>query len=152
MRRILYNMNGLLSETFVLVEFPGALLAGFSPILNQLQNLSNRDDEIAFISSIAPSVAGSSPSIALPTYAASDDFTFQLNVLHGKDQTNTTSGLSLKPSALLSDREQQEAFIKTLGLRTSLDGGQSTALCENLCRGLAFTQGPPGTGGSPFLC
>jgi len=145
-RRILYNMKGLLSEKFVLVEFPGVLLAGFLPILKQLQILSSEGDEIAFLSSIAHTVAGSSPTIALPTYAASEDFAFSLDVLHGKDQTNATSGLSLKPSTLLSDREQQEAFIKTLGVRTTLDGGQSTALCENLCRGLAFTQGPPGTG------
>lgn len=139
-------MKGLLSEGFVLVEFPGVLLAGFSPILKQLQTLSSEKDEIAFISSIAPGVAGSSPTVALPAYAAANKFTFQLDVLPGKDQTNSTSGLNLQPKALASNRNQQEAFIKTLGSRTTLDGGQSAALCENLCRGLAFTQGPPGTG------
>ena len=142
-------MQGLLSEGFVLVEFPGLLLAGFSPILKQLQNLSSEDEKIAFISSIAPPITGSSPIVEMPAYAASDGFAFQLDVLCGKDSGNGPSGLRLKPSTLLSDREKQDAFIKTVGLRTTLDGGQSTALCENLCRGLAFTQGPPGTGASP---
>ena len=127
------------------------LLAGFSPILKQLQHLSSENDEVAFISSIAPPIAGSSPKVEIPAYAASDDFAFQLGVLRGKDPQNNPSGLSLKPSAVLSDRDKQDAIIKTVGLKTTLDGGQSTALCENLCRGLAFTQGPPGTGESPFV-
>ena len=143
-------MQGLLSEGFVLVEFPGLLLAGFSPILKQLQNLSSEDDKIAFISSIAPPIAGSSPTVGIPAYAASDDFAFQLGVLHGRDPESSLSGLSLRPSAILSDREKQDALVKNVGLRTTLDSGQSTALCENLCRGLAFTQGPPGTGASPL--
>ena len=144
-------MRGLLSETFVLVELPGVLLAGFSPVLQQLQNLSDDNEDIAFISAIAPPVAGSNPSVILPAYAAVDDFTFQLDVLHGRDQTKATSGLGLKPSTVAYDREQREALIEALSLNTSLDSGQSTALCENLCRGLAFTQGPPGTGWSRFL-
>ena len=139
-------MKGLLSETFVLVEFPGVLLAGFSPTLKQLQNLSREQDEIAFISSIAPRVAGHSPTVEPPKYATSDDFKFRLDVLVGKDQTTSTSGLSLGPNTFLSDKVQQETVVKTLGRSTTLDSGQSIALCESLCRGLAFTQGPPGTG------
>lgn len=145
-RRILYNKAGLLSETFVLVEFPGALLAGFFPILKQLQILSSGDDKIAFASAIAPALAGCSPTVNLPSYTTIDNFEYRLNVLQNTGQHDESKPLSLKPTVLADDPERQKAFVDTLGLRTTLDNGQATALCENLCRGLAFTQGPPGTG------
>ena len=38
------------------------------------------------------------------------------------------------------------SILHTIERETTLDQGQAQALCDTLCRRLAFTQGPPGTG------
>lgn len=139
-------MQGLLSERFVLVEFPGVLLAGFSFCLKQLQNLSQIAEDIAFSSLVAPSSRSCSPTLSQPDYTTADDFAFKCDILQKRNGSERSSPLSLNPKVLALDDRHQKEFIKLLGKRTTLDGGQATALCENLCRGMAFTQGPPGTG------
>lgn len=137
-------MQGLLSEKFVLVEFPGVLLAGFVHCLKQLQELSRKGEGFAFSSLIAPSAASSSPVSSPPRYSTERCFSFDCNVLQSTQRK--FPGLSLKPSMVIKDKRYQKEFIEALRQKTTLDDGQAFALCENLCRGLAFTQGPPGTG------
>ncbi len=146
MRRLLYNSKGIKQERFCLVELPNVLYIGFYWTLKELQNKSASDKPLAFITSIAPSTAGSSPEVSIPEYAEVDDFAFQLNSLRKKDNAAYTSSLTLRPRELVSDNQAKIAAIDDLCQETTLDRGQATALCENLCRGFAFTQGPPGTG------
>lgn len=146
MRRLLYNSNGVKQERFCLVELPNVLYVGFYWTLKELQNKSASDKPLAFITSIAPSTAGSSPEVSIPEYAEVDHFAFQLNSLRKKDNAAYTSSLTFRPRELVSDNQAKITAIDDLCQETTLDRGQATALCENLCRGFAFTQGPPGTG------
>ena len=146
MRRLLYNSKGVKQERFGLVELPKVLYIGFYWTLKELQNKSASDKPLAFITSIAPSTAGSSPEVSIPEYADVDEFAFQLNSLRKKDDAAYTSSLTLRPRELVSDNQAKITAIDDLCQETTLDRGQATALCENLCRGFAFTQGPPGTG------
>ena len=145
-RRLLYNSQGLLSEKFVLLELPNALYAGFYWTLKQLQSQSANKEELAFVSSIAPTTAGTSPVVSLPEYAATDGFCFQLDALRTNSNCDNRGSLTLRPIELVSDDQSKFNWIDTICRETTLDRGQATALCENLCRGFAFTQGPPGTG------
>ena len=133
-------------EKFVIVELPNVLYAGFYWTLKDLQSKSADEKDLAFIASIAPSTAGSSPVVSLPEYATSDDFAFQMDSLRKKGNTTVKSSLTLKPKDLLSDCIAKDDAIEDLCRETTLDRGQARALCENLCRDFAFTQGPPGTG------
>jgi len=145
-RHLLYRKTGLKRASFVLVEFPKALYAGFSWTLRQLQGQYASDEEIAFLSSIAPSTAGTSPTVSPPLYTSNDGFSFQVDTLRKRGTISDRTSLALKPCDLLADTEFQIRYIDSLCNETTLDRGQATAMCENLCRGLAFTQGPPGTG------
>lgn len=145
---MLYNKQGLLSEKFILVEFPGVLLVGFSFCLKQLQHLFAENDKIAFASMIAPSSSGSSPVPSIPSYATSDSFAFKCDVLQSYDASDRSSSFVFKPKLIASDENYQKDFVRNLGLRTRLDDGQAIALCDSLSRNLSFTMGPPGTGKS----
>ena len=133
-------------ERFVMVELPSVLYVGFYWTLRDLQSKSTSEKDLAFIGSIAPSTAGSSPEVSVPEYATGSDFVFQLNSLCPKVDTAVRSSLTLRPGEVMSDHEAKNNAIDALCRETTLDRGQATALCENLCRGFAFTQGPPGTG------
>ncbi len=146
MRRLLYNSKGTRQEKFVLVELPNILYVGFYWTLKDLQRKSASEQELAFIGSIAPSIAGLSPEVSIPEYATMDDFAFQLDSIRKKGDTAVTSSLTLKPKEVISNDEAKDQAVNDLCRETTLDHGQATALCENLCRGFAFTQGPPGTG------
>ena len=143
----MYIQQGLLSESFILVEFPGVLLAGFSFCLKQLQHLSSNIDKIAFASMIAPSHAGASPVPSLPKYANSDNFAFKCNILEKRDAVDKSS-FEFKPKLMATNETYRKDFVRNLGLRTTLDDGQAAALCDSLSRDLSFTMGPPGTGKS----
>ena len=145
---MLYNHQGMLNEKFVLVELPNVLYAGFYWTLRNLQIRSEKQQQIAFLSTIAPSVAGSSPEVGLPKYADSDQFRYQLDVLCRDEALPQNASLTFSPRNIVSDIGLQDELIETLEHFSTLDPGQSRALCESLCRGLAFTQGPPGTGKS----
>ena len=101
---------------------------------------------MAFVDTIAPWVAGTSPEVSPPEYTAVDGFAYQLDVLREKGTHEAKDPLVLRPRDLLADRQFSDLFIEILGYETTLDNGQATALRDTLCRGLAFTQGPPGTG------
>ena len=145
-RRLLYNAQGLLQESFVLVEIPNVLYAGFYWTLKQLQNQSKGDDNLAFSNTLAPPTPGVSPTVSPPQYATSQDYLFQLDSLRKPGAATSGAPLTLRTSDFLSDEGFRLGFIDKLCLETTLDRGQASALCESLCRGFAFTQGPPGTG------
>lgn len=146
MRRLLYNSKGTRQERFGLVELPNVLYVGFYWTLKDLQDKSASNHDLAFITSVAPSTAGSSPEVSIPEYAMVDDFAFHLNCLRKNGNVGYKSSLTLSPRDIVSNHEAKIVAIDNLCQETTLDRGQATALCENLCRGLAFTQGPPGTG------
>ena len=128
------------------MELPNVLYVGFYWTLTELQNKSASGKDLAFIESIAPFRAGSSPEVSIPEYTKDDNFAFQLDRLRKKGEAPFKRSLTLKPRDLLSDNGAKIVAIDELCQETTLDRGQATALCENLCRGFAFTQGPPGTG------
>ena len=145
-RRILYNAQGLLEERFILVELPNTLYAGFYWSLKQLQNQSQNEQRLAFLSLIAPWVPGESPEVSPPKYASADGFAYQLDVLRQQDRSGGSDLLALRPNDVLAEKQVRDRCIESLCSETTLDRGQAIALCDTLCRGLAFTQGPPGTG------
>ncbi len=147
-RRLLYNAQGQLQERFALVDIPSALYAGFFWTLKRLQDQSKGNEQIAFLSTIAPSAEGRSPEVSLPKYTTAEGFEFQLDGLRKGNISKGQSSLRLRPGDLTSSDETKGSFVRTLCQETTLDYGQAEALCENLCRDLAFTQGPPGTGKS----
>jgi hypothetical protein len=136
----------LLQEKFVLVEIPSALYAGFYWTLKQLQNQSRSEESLAFESSIAPSEAGASPEVSPPAYTNEDGFAYQLDALRTKGAKIEAHSLTLKPIDISADYQAKTTFVDSLCRQTTLDRGQATALSENLCRGFAFSQGPPGSG------
>jgi hypothetical protein len=147
-RRMLYNSQGHFQEKFALVDLPSALYAGFFWTLNNLQNQCKSDWQMPFMSTIAPSVGGTDPEVLLPKYAAAEGFEFQLDGLREGNNPMGRSSLRLRPRDLISNDDSKNSFVKTLCQETTLDYGQAESLCENLCRDLAFTAGPPGTGKS----
>ena len=144
-RRLLYNSQSFLEESFVLVELPSALYAGFYWTLKQLQEQSRSDATLAFLSSIAPGDANTSPGVSLPAYAMDEGFAFQLDPLR-KPTAEHRPSLTLDVNGIVSYDTADPDFVNTLCAETTLDRGQASALYQNLCRGFAFTQGPPGTG------
>lgn len=147
-RRMLYNSQGHFHEKFALLDIPSALYAGFYWTLKSLQNQAKGDEEIAFLSTIAPSVVGTDPEVSLPKYTTAEGFEFHLDGLRKGNDSEAQSRLRLRPGDLISNNESKDSFVRTLCNETTLDHGQAEALCENLCRDMAFTLGPPGTGKS----
>lgn len=145
---MLHNQQGLLNERFVLVEVPNVLYAGFSWTLKNLQARSESNQQIAFVSTIAPLSAGASPEVSLPKYTKADGFEYRLDVLRKESTFKAQSPLSLRPKEIISDEKLPSQLVERLCQETTLDRGQAHALCDSLCRDFAFTQGPPGTGKS----
>ena len=132
-------------EKFILLEFPRTLYAGFKWALLQLQRQATGGDEIAFAHTIA-NLAQKLPTTACPKYATDEDFTFKLSILRRHEYTLQGAPLLLPSSKTARDSHALKRSIRQVCQETTLDEGQATALCQNLCRNLAFTQGPPGTG------
>ena len=145
-RRLLYNAQGILNECFVLVELPKVLYAGFCWTLEQLQRQSVSTQELAFVSTVAPLRATNSPKVSPPDYALLEGFSFELDVLRKDHGIKDIPSLTLNPAEFLSDHRIALEIVDKVFEQTTLDRGQAKALCESLCRSLAFTQGPPGTG------
>lgn len=145
-RRLFAHSKGAILERFILVAFPGMMLAGFYFVLQHLQNLASKSDDIAFSEFIAPTSEGPYPVLLPPKYAMSEGFNFKCDVLrniatNSISRNSLSTALSINPSLASTDVKIKELFIESLGSTTTLDHGQATALCESLCRGLAFTQG-----------
>ena len=147
-RRCAYYINGLIKASFVLVDLPGVLLAGFALHLDRLQKMAIKPD-FAFASQIAPTSFAEPYAISPPAYATGKDFEFNLQDLqapkHGNDSfTMRTKGSDGSSGNCIAD-------LEALRNKTTLDEGQAVALYESLNRGLAMTQGPPGTGTSSLF-
>lgn len=140
-RRMLYSLRGLSKDKMVLVELPKILYAGFSHILKRLQEMACSEDDIAFLPLIAPSSASSSPEVSPPKYSVATDFVYKMDCLRANGTNFGEPPLTLKSTELHHDLEVREKWVDTICLETTLDRGQATAMCENLCRGLAFTLG-----------
>lgn len=142
-RQALQGLKGSREKNkFVIVEFPGVLVAGYYWILKHLQHLSSNSAEVAFSDLIAPSSGQHSQQIAEPTYCSRG---FDLSILH-TDEKGSCPAPKVGPGFLDSAASERTNVVEAICSTTTLDPGQATALCENLSRGLAFTQGPPGTG------
>lgn len=129
-----------------MVEIPGTLYAGFHWTLRRLQRQSVCDQPLAFSSAVAPPSADASYCVSPPQYTINRDFSFHLDVLSKGGAVDKINQLTMKPAELVSDQEVTDRLVKTLCKESTFDEGQAKALCESLCRDLAFTQGPPGTG------
>lgn len=144
-RRILYNASGLLSESFVLIEFPKVLLAGFQWCLKRLQHFARASKDFAFASQLAEGHHDVNDSNKPPEYALKNHFEYNLQSLRSDTADDPQSTFKFHPSQMFESKEK-EVLLGRLRNETTLDDGQAAALCESLCRRLAFTQGPPGTG------
>lgn len=123
----------------ILVEFPGALLATFIPILESIQKMQHLN-RLPFRQWILPERFGSQNDVPPPLYTRSSGFTFSLKPI----LKNTGDEFSIDPRSPPDD-------VNTIGeieKRTTLDLGQCQALVAALTREFAFIQGPPGTGKS----
>jgi hypothetical protein len=137
------NMESLLQLSCqnirgVLIEFPRVLLATFTPILENLQNMQQLS-RLPFRQWILPDRISTHENtshfldIPPPLYAWDPDFAFSLNAILKSD--NDYFELCL--STLVDDI----TTINQLEARTSLDYRQCQALIAALTREFAFIQG-----------
>ncbi|KAI9675804.1 MAG: hypothetical protein M1829_003229 [Trizodia sp. TS-e1964] len=142
-RRIVSYAKSEYHGTFLLVEFPKTLLAGFSHCLKQLQQQINLNT-LPFSDYItSPGFSLQPKVIKPPAYSLVENFSFNLNCLKLQDSKNPDD-LKLP----VYEPDQRISYINLVKNETTLDEGQAEALCDNLTRELAFCQGPPGTGKS----
>lgn len=129
----------------ILIELPSVILATFTPILENLQDMQ-RLNRLPFRQWILPDRRGLGDAATLdvppPLYARGARFTYSLEaILQDKSRGDlliNTSDASVNDADLINEIEQ----------RTELDRGQSEALLAALLREFCHIQGPPGTGKS----
>ncbi|KAI9645837.1 hypothetical protein NHQ30_005272 [Ciborinia camelliae] len=137
-------LNSLATEG-ILIELPSVILATFTPILQNLQDMQ-RLSRLPFRQWILPDRRGFGDAATLdvppPLYARGMRFTYSLKSIlkddTGGDLRISTSGVAVNNAALIDEIER----------RTELDRGQSEALLAALLREYCHIQGPPGTGKS----
>ncbi|KAM0136661.1 hypothetical protein ACHAP3_004408 [Botrytis cinerea] len=125
------------SATGILVEVPSVILATFTPILENLQDMQ-RLNRLPFRQWILPDrrQLGSSATLNIPPplYARGSRFAYSLDSI----LQDSSGECSFDDAGLIDEIEQ----------RTELDRGQSEALLAALLREFCHIQGPPGTGKS----
>ncbi|KAL9619933.1 MAG: hypothetical protein Q9160_005490 [Pyrenula sp. 1 TL-2023] len=126
---------------FALIEFPGALYAGFYWHLKKLQHL--RGTDIAFSSTIAPY-----PSLMSKKRDVPKHLLLPCYMLRGQYEVDLTpiTNLDIKVPPQAMQKGSREGTLQRLRDNSSLDDGQAVALCDALTNEIAFVQGPPGTG------
>ncbi|KAM0315567.1 hypothetical protein ACHAO8_003798 [Botrytis cinerea] len=133
------------SATGILVELPSVILATFTPILENLQDMQ-RLNRLPFRQWILPDrrQLGSSATLNIPPplYARGSRFAYSLDSIL---QDSSGGNLLIKPSESSFD---DAGLIDQIEQRTELDRGQSEALLAALLREFCHIQGPPGTGKS----
>ena len=122
----------------LLVEFPGAILATFMPVLENLQKM--RKGSRSHLSNwlLEPEPDKSGHVIPPPAYARPPGFTFDISPII----IDPTISLAFKPGVDIADMQKK---LKQL---TTLDEGQCEALVAALSRKFTLIQGPSGTGKS----
>ncbi|TEY84121.1 hypothetical protein BOTCAL_0021g00440 [Botryotinia calthae] len=133
------------SATGILVELPSVILATFTPILENLQDMQ-RLNRLPFCQWILPDRRqfGSSATLDIPPplYARGSRFAYSLDSIL---QDRSGGNLLIKPS---ESSFNDAGLIDEIEQRTELDRGQSEALLAALSREFCHIQGPPGTGKS----
>ncbi|KAM0160649.1 hypothetical protein ACHAQE_004506 [Botrytis cinerea] len=133
------------SATGILVELPSVILATFTPILENLQDMQ-RLNRLPFRQWILPDrrQLGSSATLNIPPplYARGSRFAYSLDSIL---QDSSGGNLLIKPS---ESSFHDAGLIDQIEQRTELDRGQSEALLAALLREFCHIQGPPGTGKS----
>ncbi|KAL9044740.1 MAG: hypothetical protein Q9214_002142, partial [Letrouitia sp. 1 TL-2023] len=156
-RKLLHSLQGLSSpESFVLVEFPKLLYAGFSWALKHLQNLKKKNTDIAFSEFVAPSHPSSFREIPPPQYTQLRTFSFDLSVIQNEKPPRGSYTAKFNPQRTAQTPESIKILVETVKSTTTLDDGQAIALCDCLLRyrilravrSFSFVKGPPGTGKS----
>ena len=146
LRRLLLNHRKILSERFVLVDFPKVLLPGFSWCLERLKSISRPEYDMPFSELIAPDKYGTPMVNRCPQYSSTEDNVYDLAPIRKQTIDTLAKKLTLDTSKCFQNEEVLPSVLKSIQHETTLDEGQAQALCDSLCRELAFTQGPPGTG------
>ncbi|TGO88166.1 hypothetical protein BPOR_0179g00040 [Botrytis porri] len=129
----------------ILVELPSVILATFTPIFENLQDMQ-RLNRLPFRQWILPDRRqfGSSGTLDIPPplYARGSRFAYSLDSIL---QDKSKGHLLIKASESSVD---DAGLIDEIEQRTELDRGQSEALLAALLREFCHIQGPPGTGKS----
>lgn len=146
LRRLLLNHRKILSERFVLVDFPKVLLPGFSWCLERLKSISRPEYVMPFSELIAPHKYGHQTVNKCPQYSSTDDYAYDLDPIRKNTTDSPAKKFTLDPSRCFQNGQILPSVLESIRHETTLDEGQAQALCDSLCRELAFTQGPPGTG------
>lgn len=125
----------------ILMEFPGIILATFSPILESIQRMQ-RSSRLPFRQWILPDRLSASNDLDIPPplYARGVGFKFSMKPIL-KDPNGE---LNVQARTLINS----DATVDDLQALTSLDRGQCYALLAALTHEFVLCQGPPGTGKS----
>lgn len=146
MRRLLLNSRKVLSERYVLVDFPKVLLPGFSWCLERLKSVMQQGCDMPFPDLIAPMEHEMHKTDSFPQYSFASERIYNLDPIRKKTDSPQGDRLTLDTSTCFQEGRVLPCILHTIERETTLDQGQAEALCDSLCRRLAFTQGPPGTG------
>ncbi|KAL8792460.1 MAG: hypothetical protein Q9195_004916 [Heterodermia aff. obscurata] len=145
-RRLLLNSRKVLCERYVLVDFPKVLLPGFSWCLERLKSITQQGCDMPFPELIAPMEHEMQEIDCSPQYGFTSERIFNLDPIRKKTGSPQGERLTLDTSTCFQEGQVLPSILQTIERETTLDQGQAQALCDTLCRRLAFTQGPPGTG------
>lgn len=146
LRRLLLNRRSILRERFVLVDFPKVLLPGFAWCLERLKSIAEPGYDMPFSELIAPEMFGAQTINNPPQYGETEDNVYNLAPIRKRPNGPQEEKLTLHTDTCSHDGRVLPSILRTIQSETTLDEGQTQALCDSLCRKLAFTQGPPGTG------
>ena len=81
-----------------------------------------------------------------PQFSLISERIYDLDPIRKKTESTQGDRLILDTSTCFQEGRVLPSILNAIERETTLDQGQAQALCDTLCRRLAFTQGPPGTG------
>ena len=145
-RRLLLNSQKVLSERYVLVDFPKVLLPGFSWCLERLKSVMQQGCDMPFSELIAPIEHNMQKVNSSLQHNLALERIYNLDLIRKKTDSPQGDRLTLDTNTCFQAGRVLPSILLTIERETTLDQGQAEALCDTLCRRLAFTQGPPGTG------
>ena len=130
----------------MLVDFPKVLLPGFSWCLERLKSVMQQGCDMPFPELIAPMEHEMQNLDRSPQYSLASEKIYNLDPIRKKTDSSQGDRLRLDTGTCFQEGRVLPSILDTIERETTLDQGQAQALCDTLCRRLAFTQGPPGTG------